>query len=115
MSAKRVGSKLYSLTGRPATALNPTLGSECPAYSQVSDPSSRVAIRGASSAYLAGNRDANAPAGSTMWSSTEMTGVHRGARSGSGRNVTWPLTFCVKEVSAERSSSEMAIPKLLAF
>ena len=26
ISSKRVGSKLYSLTGRPTTALNPTFG-----------------------------------------------------------------------------------------
>ena len=30
MSSKRLGSKLYSSTGRPTTALKPTLGNSCP-------------------------------------------------------------------------------------
>ena len=49
-----------------------------------------------------------------MWSSTDTTGTHRAARSGSGRNVTWPFTFWVKELSAVRSSKEIAMPYQLA-
>ena len=40
ISSKRVGSKPYSLDGRPTTALNPTLGSCWPCHTHASPPSS---------------------------------------------------------------------------
>jgi hypothetical protein len=43
--------------------------------------------RGSSSAYLAGNRPANASGGSTTWSSTEITVYTRSRGAGSGSHV----------------------------
>ena len=73
ISSKRAGSNPYSDTGRPTTALNPTLGSECPSYIQVCPPPSVSTTRGARSANLRGTRPSKVSGGSTMWSSTEMT------------------------------------------
>ena len=46
ISSKRVGSKPYSLDGRPTTALNPTFGSNCRCHSHASPPSSVGTTRG---------------------------------------------------------------------
>ena len=64
--SKRVGSKLYSSTGRPTTALNPTLGNSSPSKTHVSDPSAVSITRGARSARAAGIRPSKACRGSTM-------------------------------------------------
>ena len=50
ISSNRAGSKPYSDTGRPTTALKPTFGSECPSYIHVCPPSSVSMTRGAASA-----------------------------------------------------------------
>src|SRR3954471_7662162 len=108
ISSNRVGSKLYSSTGRPTTALKPTFGRISPSYSHISRPSSCSTTRGARSASAAGTRPSNACGGSTTWSSHEMTVYQRSERGGSGRSVTLPFTFCVKPALPLRSSIEMA-------
>src|SRR5262245_43740156 len=108
ISSNRVGSKLYSSTGRPTTALKPTFGRNSPSYSHISRPSSCSTTRGARSANAAGTRPSNVWRGSTTWSSHEITVYQRSERGGSGRSVTLPLTFRVKPALPLRSSIEMA-------
>ena len=92
ISSKRVGSNPYSLDGRPATALKPTLGSSSPFQSHASPPSSVSTTRGARSANFAGNRSANVSGGSTTWSSTEITVANgsRALRFGEERDLLAP-------------------------
>src|SRR3954454_8138122 len=108
ISSNRVGSKLYSSTGRPTTALKPTFGRISPSYSHISRPSSCSTTRGARSASAAGTRPSNACGGSTTWSSHEMTVYQRSERGGSGRGGTLTFTFRVKPPFPLRSSIEMA-------
>ncbi len=71
ISSNRVGSKPYSVGGRPATALKPTFAISSPSQSHRWPPSSDSTTRGARSAYFAGNRPSHMCGGSTMWSSVE--------------------------------------------
>ena len=48
ISSKRVGSKPYSVDGRPTTALKPTFGSSWPCHIHASPPSSVATTRGSS-------------------------------------------------------------------
>ena len=66
ISSNRAGSKLYSLTGRPTTALKPTLGISSPSYIHTWVPSSFSTTRGARSASVDGTRPSNVWGGSTM-------------------------------------------------
>ncbi len=66
ISSNRAGSKPYSDTGLPTTALNPTLGSDFPSYIQVWPPSPVSTTRGARSANLLGTRPSKVSGGSTM-------------------------------------------------
>ena len=107
--SKRVGSKLYSSTGRPTTALNPTFGRCWPSKSQVSEPSSSSITLGALLAQRLAIWSVNVQGGSTMWSSTEMIGRCRSARGGSGSSVNLPPSAVVKPESAASSSMEIAM------
>ena len=114
MWSKRLGSKVCSRRGRPATALKPTFGSSWSVHSQAWPPLSVSTTRGATSAKRAGKRPSKMSGGSTTWSSTDTIVAHTSGGSGSGRKVTVPgpcrpkspVRFC-------RSSTEIPMGGLL--